>query len=164
MTSASSEPSFSIILTGEQQMLSFAGRLAKAVIDSGKPSGVLFLNGTLGAGKTTLSRGLIQALGHQGPVKSPTYTLVEDYALEALRVCHFDLYRLGDPEELEFMGIRDYLDEQTLCLFEWPDKGLGILPPPDLIIDIEDLGEARRVNLSAQAANSKLWITQLESD
>jgi len=129
-------------------MLALGARLAATLA----PGIVIYLIGDLGMGKTTLARGVVQSLGHQGAVKSPTYTLVEPYEMESLTVFHFDLYRLGDPEELEFMGIRDYFSGNSLALIEWPERGEGFLPPADLVVRIEREGQGRRLLLEARSA------------
>jgi len=113
---------------------------------------LVFLNGPLGAGKTTMVRGILRAAGHQGSTKSPTYTLVEPYNLADASYYHFDLYRLGDPEELEYIGIRDYLDEQAVCLVEWPEKGHGFIPAADLTLNLDYEGESRSITLDAESS------------
>lgn len=127
----------------EPALVAFGQRLA-AVIE---PPFVLYLEGDLGAGKTTLCRALVQALGHPGRVKSPTYGLLERYELPRISVLHLDLYRIGDPGELEFLGIADLLDETSLLLVEWPAQGAGALPAADLLISLAHSDDARFVYL-----------------
>ena len=123
---------------------------------------VVFLNGDLGAGKTTLTRGFVRGMGHQGNVKSPTYTLVEPYEFPPWQVYHFDLYRLGDPEELEYMGIRDYFSNNCCCFIEWPEKGAGLLANADIIINMVYQDEQRMIDLHACSIRGKGVLRQLE--
>ncbi len=119
---------------------------------------LVYLQGPLGAGKTTLVRGLLRALGHEGPVKSPTYTLVESYQTARLHLHHFDLYRLTDPEELEYLGVRDFFAADAVCLVEWPERGVGLLPPADLELVLEYQGEGRRVRLHAATGRGRRLV------
>jgi tRNA threonylcarbamoyladenosine biosynthesis protein TsaE len=143
MTEAPGFPGVELGGLHEGQLAQFAHRLARSLC---VPL-VIFLEGDLGAGKTTLCRALIQSLGHAGRVKSPTYGLLEHYALAELDVLHLDLYRIGDPGELEFLAIQDALDERTLLLVEWPERGQGVLPEADLVIRLEHANDARFVYL-----------------
>ncbi len=138
-------------------MVSLGARLGAAC----EPGLVVFLQGDLGMGKTTFSRGFIQSLGHTGAVKSPTYTLVEPYQLGDLQVFHFDLYRLGDPEELEFMGIRDYFGDLSVCLVEWPERGLGALPAGDIVINIGREGQGRRLAYAAATEQGRRVLARM---
>ncbi|WP_166254218.1 tRNA (adenosine(37)-N6)-threonylcarbamoyltransferase complex ATPase subunit type 1 TsaE [Marinobacter salicampi] len=138
-----------VYLPDEDATVAFGQALSDAVVAS-KSGLVLFLQGDLGMGKTTLSRGLVRGLGHSGAVKSPTFTLVEPYEHVVPVTYHFDLYRLGDPEELEYMGIRDYLQPEHLCLIEWPERGRGVLPEADLELRLERKDSGREVRLEAR--------------
>lgn len=145
-----------LFLLDEQATLDLGKQLAQGVPNEF----ILFLYGDLGAGKTTLVRGFMQGLGHQGAVKSPTYTLVEPYHLNQKRIYHFDLYRLMDPEELDFIGVRDYFD-QSICLVEWPEKGKGFLPKADVhcYITVKDAG--RSVELESLTARGKMLLEKM---
>ncbi|HET8705557.1 MAG TPA: tRNA (adenosine(37)-N6)-threonylcarbamoyltransferase complex ATPase subunit type 1 TsaE [Pseudomonadales bacterium] len=130
----------------EDELVSWGKKLGAAL----HGRGVVFLHGTLGAGKTTFSRGVLRAYSHQGAVKSPTYTIVEPYHLGDIQVYHFDLYRLADPEELEFLGFRDYFLSDALCLVEWPEKGGDALPKCDVDVVIEIVPSGREIKFSAR--------------
>ena len=150
-----------IIIPNSDAMMAFGGRIA----DQFPNGGIVLLNGDLGAGKTTLVRGLLRHLGYEGIVKSPTYTLVEPYLIEETpkkshksskkggggykkrTIYHFDLYRLADPEELEYIGGRDYWNSNALCLIEWPEKAQGYLPEADLEITIYHQDESRLIEI-----------------
>lgn len=142
----------------EEAMVALGEQLALVC----RPGLVIFLEGELGMGKTTFSRGFIQGLGHTGPVKSPTYTLVEPYTLGEWQVFHFDLYRLGYPEELEFMGIRDYFGDISVCLVEWPGRGVGALPAADLVISIEKDGFGRALTYSAESEQGRAVLEAMQ--
>lgn len=125
-----------IELSDEQQTAQAAQQLAAAIKRCSSGLFTLYLQGELGAGKTTFCRYLIQAMGHTGSVKSPTFTLCEPYQLDAITIFHFDLYRLNEPEELEYLGFRDYLNDKTLLLVEWPQKGGELIAAPDLWLEL----------------------------
>ena len=188
----------------ENAMTELGAKLAKVVI----PGTIIYLDGDLGAGKTTLVRGFLRSLGYSGAVKSPTFTVVEPYSLDnnkiynyneleddlkpdnnnssvtasilgnshkpanshepanshVQRIYHFDLYRLEDPEELEYIGIRDYLDGQAIALIEWPEKGYSVLPRADLIIKITHLSQGRKVELLSQSENGTVIVSKLVSN
>ena len=139
--------------------------LAREVAQHLSSSFVMLLKGDLGAGKTTFARGFIQASGFDGVVKSPTYTLVEPYPISKNRMCyHFDLYRLADPEELEFTGARDYFNENDVCLVEWPEKAEGFLPPADWICEFSYLNKGRKLTILAQSDKGKELMLQVFSN
>lgn len=141
----------------EQDLARFGACLA----DLAGEGGLVTLKGALGAGKTTLVRGLIQAAGHDGAVKSPTFSLVEPYTLDCGTIYHFDLYRLQEPEELEYVGIRDYLDQHSLCLVEWPEKAGKFLPDGDINIMIEIVDKGRKVRLQSVTDRGQAMLQDL---
>ncbi|MCC5884241.1 MAG: tRNA (adenosine(37)-N6)-threonylcarbamoyltransferase complex ATPase subunit type 1 TsaE [Halomonas sp.] len=146
-----------IRLDDEDRQVVFGQCLGRAL----KGRGRLYLEGELGAGKTTLARGILRAYGHAGAVKSPTYTLVEPYELEGGLIYHFDLYRLGDPEELEFIGGRDLFADDALCIVEWPSQGEGWLPLPDLNVALALCGDGREARLVANTPHGRTVLEAL---
>jgi tRNA threonylcarbamoyladenosine biosynthesis protein TsaE len=150
--------SVNIFLSDEAATLALAARFYHAL-----PQGCLvFLWGNLGAGKTAFVRGCLRAAGHAGAVKSPTFTLVEEYVLQGRPVYHFDLYRLADPEELEWMGMRDYLRPDALCFIEWPERGIGVLPTADLDVSITIDGTARHALVTAHSPVGREVLLRLQ--
>lgn len=146
-------------LNDEVAHVAFGEALGQAL----KGHGLVYLEGDLGAGKTTLTRGILRAYGYQGAVKSPTYTLVEPYELGEQRIYHLDLYRLADPEELEFIGGRDVLADDALCLIEWPSRGEGWLPAADLRIQLSVAEQGRSAQLIVGSPLGQRVLEQLES-
>ncbi|HWP94433.1 MAG TPA: tRNA (adenosine(37)-N6)-threonylcarbamoyltransferase complex ATPase subunit type 1 TsaE [Gammaproteobacteria bacterium] len=122
--------------------------LARAL---GPEGAVVYLQGELGAGKTTLVRGFLRALGYTGSVRSPTYTLLEPYLVEGRRVYHLDLYRIAEPAELEFLGVRELGERGDVCLIEWAERGAGALPPADLVLELAHAGPVRRLRWQAHS-------------
>ena len=148
-------------LADETQQIALAQKVAQHL----KSSFVLLLKGDLGVGKTTFARGFVHASGFDGIVKSPTYTLVEPYPIDNDRTCyHFDLYRLANPEELEFIGARDYFNEKDVCLVEWPEKADGYLPAADWICEFSHLDSGRKLIISAATDKGKKLMLQVFSD
>lgn len=137
--------------------------LGRQLADGVPPGAIIYLHGDLGVGKTTLMRGVLRGLAFEGKVKSPTYTLVEPYACPGHALYHFDLYRLNTPSELEQIGFSDYLDGVSSCWFEWPEKGAGVLPNPDLTCTLVYHGEGREAHLKASTEKGQHWLQSLMS-
>lgn len=146
-----------LFLTHELEQEKLAAQIAR-LTESGM---IFYLQGELGAGKTTFVRGFLQGLGHRGVVKSPTYTLVEPYEIGHKRIYHFDLYRLADPDELEYAGGRDYFDGEAICLLEWPEKAEGCLPEADIQLLLSYENEGRRAEIVANTSKGKAVLASL---
>ena len=146
-------------LDNEEAHVAFGEALGHAL----QGRGLVYLEGELGAGKTTLTRGVLRAYGYQGAVKSPTYTLVEPYELGCQRIYHLDLYRLSDPEELEFIGGRDVLADDALIFVEWPSRGEGWLPTPDLRLVLEVAAQGRLASLAACSGKGEDVLALLQN-
>ena len=145
-----------MILADEDATLTLARRLAARL----KPGMVIYLHGDLGAGKTTLVRGVLSALGYKGRVKSPTYTLVEPYHIAGLDLLHFDLYRLHDEEEWDSAGFRDEFDGHNIFFIEWPEQAQGLLPPADVGIMFEILPRGRSVEIRGHTPTGRECLEQ----
>lgn len=139
-------------------MEALGGQLAQAC----QGRGTLYLKGELGTGKTTLVRGFLRALGYIGRVKSPTYTLVEPYYIGDSKIYHFDLYRLVESEELDYIGIRDYLEDQAIFLIEWPERGGDSVPVADVQLQLSYQGKARLLELRAETAQGQAMLHYIQ--
>ena len=157
MSEQSVKETSAVFLNGESAMVSFGENLATYLSE-----GMLItLKGDLGAGKTTLSRGLFRGLGHRGAVKSPTYTIVEPYNLSFGMVYHFDLYRVNDPQELDYIGFSDYLDTAALSVVEWPEHGRDYLSEVDVHLTIGHRLNGRTIVLEARSEMGKNFIDRV---
>lgn len=146
-----------MLIHNETEMLAQGARLAKL---SEHPF-INYLSGPLGAGKTTFSRGFLQGMGHQGRVKSPSYNLVEPYCMEGVDIFHFDFYRIQNPQELEWIGIREYFHPRAVCLIEWPEYGSESIPSPDLLCTFEILNEQRKLTVCPHSERGDKIIKRL---
>ena len=135
--------------------------LGRALAAGATPGRTLHLRGELGAGKTTLARGLLRGLGYEGRVRSPTYTLVEPYSVSRLHLYHFDFYRVKDQAEWLSLGFREYFNPHSLCIVEWPERAGPALPPPDVELVLEFSGHGRRAALKAHSAAGEDWLLRL---
>ena len=151
-----------IDLPDEAATLAFGQRLASIL----EPGLLVTLSGTLGAGKTTLARGILRGLGYPGKVKSPTYTLAEPYEVmlagRMVTVIHFDLYRMASPEEFLDAGFREHFNENSVCIVEWPEKGDPVLPPPDIHVNLSLAGDGRDVELRALSDKGHQCLARLK--
>jgi tRNA threonylcarbamoyladenosine biosynthesis protein TsaE len=153
------------LLLGDAHATEILGAaLAQAYLRGGAGGAVVYLQGELGAGKTTCARSLLRTLGAAGVIRSPTYTLVEVYQPRGITCVHVDLYRLQGPSDVAELGLRDYFDGECLLLVEWPEKGRSVLPPADLDLVLRYHEEARRASLDAPTARGRQWLKLLQHD
>jgi tRNA threonylcarbamoyladenosine biosynthesis protein TsaE len=155
----SNDSRINLPLANEADTISFAAQLAQHI----QAGMVIYLRGDLGAGKTTLVRALLNTLGHTGRVKSPTYTLLEQYEAGGLHLCHFDLYRFHDEEEWEAAGFRDEFNGHNVCLVEWPEKAEGLMPQADVEILFEILPSGRNLTIRANTETGKQCLSSLQN-
>lgn len=151
---------FTLYLADEAATLSAGAQLA-AHLQSGL---TIYLHGDLGAGKTTFVRGLLHGLGHQGKVKSPTYTLVEPYVISRFNIYHFDLYRFVDPEEWEAAGFRDYFNPQTICLVEWPERAGNLIPQADVDIILQPRDDGRMLQIRSNSSLAEQCLQGMKAE
>jgi len=148
-------------LMDEAQSLQFAQCFAEQ--RPHHPALVIFLKGDLGTGKTTFSRGFIQASGYSGKVKSPTYTLIEPYVLSNLTITHMDLYRLSDPEELHYLDVDDLIQNSDVCLIEWPERGADLLPVPTVTLSLKHYANGRQLHAESHCEIGRGWLETVRS-
>jgi tRNA threonylcarbamoyladenosine biosynthesis protein TsaE len=151
---------FTLYLADEAATLEAGAQLAGQL----EPGLTIYLHGDLGAGKTTFVRGLLHGLGHQGKVKSPTYTLVEPYVISRFNIYHFDLYRFVDPEEWEAAGFRDYFNPQSVCLVEWPEKAGDLIPEADMDISLQPRDDGRMLQLHANSSLAEKCLQGMRAE
>jgi tRNA threonylcarbamoyladenosine biosynthesis protein TsaE len=154
-----SPPTFTLLLPDEAATIALGRQLAPLLA----PGMVVWLDGDLGAGKTTLTRALLRALGHRGPVKSPTYTLVEVYVVSSIYWYHFDFYRFNHPEEFEDAGLGEYFRDDAVCLVEWPENALGYVPQADLALVFRFSGTGRELEVVARSEAGRQCLSQLKN-
>jgi len=149
------------LATAEEQTEALGAALARAVPRMLTRACVLYLRGDLGAGKTTLARGFLRGAGVEGPVRSPTYQLMEVYETSVYDVVHLDLYRIAEAKDVDALGLRDFERGGTVWLIEWPEKGKGALPPPDLLLELAAEQTGHTIRASAESVSGQVWMNRL---